>query len=142
KMDLRIIPAACIIYLLCFLDRSNIGNAKVLNHDMGDALTDSLHLTDNQYVIALMVFLIAYTVFEAPSNIMLKKMRPSRWLAFLMFCWGVLTISLGGVQNYAGITAVRFLLGAFEAYPGFVYFLTFWYKPEERSLRVAMILAS
>ncbi|KIJ33021.1 hypothetical protein M422DRAFT_783261, partial [Sphaerobolus stellatus SS14] len=44
KMDLRIIPAGCIMYLLCFLDRANIGNARVLNHDSGDALTDSLHL--------------------------------------------------------------------------------------------------
>lgn len=144
KIDLRIIPAACIIYLLCYLDRANIGNARLLNHDTGDSLEDSLHLVGNQYTIALMVFLIAYTIFETPSNIMLKKFRPSRWIAFLMFTWGALSMALAGTTNYASITAVRFLLGAAEAglFPGFVYFLTFWYRPEERSLRVALILAS
>ncbi|KAF8584897.1 MFS transporter [Ramaria rubella] len=143
-MDARIIPSACLIYLLCYLDRSNIGNAKLLNADTNDSLVDSLHLTDDQYTIALMVFLIAYTVFETPSNIMLKKIRPSRWIAFLMLTWGALSMGLGGVTNYGGLCAVRFLLGAAEAglFPGLVYFLTFWYKPAERSLRVALILAS
>jgi len=62
-----------------------------------------------------MVFLIAYTIFETPSNLMLKKVRPSRWIAILMLCWGALTIALGEVQSYASIMAVRFLLGAAEA---------------------------
>ncbi|KAF8698318.1 Major Facilitator Superfamily, partial [Rhizoctonia solani] len=67
-----------------------------------------------------------------------------RWIAFLMFSWGALTISLGGVHSYGALTAVRFLLGTFEAglFPGLVYFFTFWYRPEERSLRVALVLAS
>jgi hypothetical protein len=65
--------------------------------------------------IALMVFLIAYAVFEVPSNYFLKKLRPSRWIAFLMFAWGATTMGLGGTQNFAGVTAVRFILGMFEA---------------------------
>ena len=61
-----------------------------------------------------------------------------------MFCWGACTIGLGGTQSYASVTVVRFLLGVFEAglFPGLVYYLTFWYRTEERSLRVAIILAS
>ncbi|KAB5589646.1 MFS transporter [Ceratobasidium theobromae] len=144
KLDLRIVPSAAFIYLLCYLDRSNIGNAKLLNNNTGNSLMQSLSLTNLQYTIALMVFLIAYILFEAPSNYCLKYFRPSRWIAFLMFAWGSLTISLGGVQSYGSLTAVRFLLGSFEAglFPGLVYFLTFWYRPEERSLRVALVLAS
>ncbi|QRW21109.1 major facilitator superfamily transporter [Rhizoctonia solani] len=90
------------------------------------------------------VFLIAYISFEVPSNYCLKRFSPSRWIAFLMFSWGALTISLGGVHSYGALTAVRFLLGTFEAglFPGLVYFFTFWYRPEERSLRVALVLAS
>lgn len=67
-----------------------------------------------------------------------------RWIAFLMLSWGALTIGLGGVNNYGELTAVRFLLGAIEAglFPGLVYYLTFWYRTSERSLRVALILAS
>ncbi|CAE6360433.1 unnamed protein product [Rhizoctonia solani] len=163
KLDRRIVPSAAFIYLLCYLDRSNIGNAKLLNSESGNSLMQSLSLTNLQYTIALMVdnskrdsdaviintrsrqvFLIAYISFEVPSNYCLKRFSPSRWIAFLMFSWGALTISLGGVHSYGSLTAVRFLLGTFEAglFPGLVYFFTFWYRPEERSLRVALVLAS
>jgi predicted MFS family arabinose efflux permease len=61
-----------------------------------------------------------------------------------MFSWGAITIGLGGVTSFAATTGVRFLLGVFEAglFPGLVYYLTFWYKTDERSVRVAFILAS
>ncbi|KAF2096428.1 MFS general substrate transporter [Rhizodiscina lignyota] len=144
KQDLRIVPLSAGIYLLCYLDRSNIGNAKVLNQSTGDDLLSDTHMTAYQYTIALMVFLIAYALFEVPSNYLLKRLRPSRWIAFLMFSWGVITIGLGGTQSYASVTVVRFLLGVFEAglFPGLVYYLCFWYRADERSIRVAAILAS
>ncbi|KAK8063404.1 MFS transporter-like protein [Apiospora saccharicola] len=151
KQDMRIIPLSAGIYFLCYLDRSNIGNAKVLNASTHHDLLSETGMTNYQYTISLMMlhnmvihFLVAYGVFEVPSNILLKKLRPSRWIAFLMFAWGALTIGLGGVHSYAAVTVVRFLLGVFEAglFPGLVYYLTFWYKTEERSVRVAFILAS
>ena len=161
---MRIVPASMAIYLLCSLDRSNVvsspfspsrappilriclwqGNAKILNAATGDSLLQTLHMTNQQYLVALMIFYVSYTVFETPSNYMLKKFRPSRWIAFLMFSWGAMTMILGGVKNFGGLIAVRFLLGMFEAglFPGMVYVLTFWYRPEERALRIALILAS
>jgi hypothetical protein len=126
-------------------------------------------MTNFQFTIALMVFLIAYALFEVPSNYMLKRLKPSNWIAFLMLSWGAITMGLGGVQNFGAVTAVRFLLGVFEAglFPGLVCecfffrlrarivdfarwleadripdYLTFWYRSEERSIRVALILAS
>ncbi|THH32715.1 hypothetical protein EUX98_g1438 [Antrodiella citrinella] len=143
RIDIRLIPVSMMIYLLCFLDRSNIGNAKLLNANVHDDLISNTHLTNQEYLIALMIFIVAYTIFETPSNYMLKRFKPSRWLAFLMFMWGVMTMILGAVHNFGGIVAVRFLLGAFEAglFPGMVYCLTFWYKPDERALRAALILA-
>ncbi|TPX13849.1 uncharacterized protein E0L32_005793 [Thyridium curvatum] len=144
KQDYRIIPLAAGIYLLCYLDRSNIGNAKVLNATTHDDLLSETNMTNYEFTIALMVFLIAYALFEVPSNYFLKKMRPSRWIAFLMLSWGAITMGLAGTHNYASVTVVRFLLGVFEAglFPGLVYYLTFWYRTEERSIRVAAILAS
>ncbi|KAI4636754.1 hypothetical protein J4E93_010979 [Alternaria ventricosa] len=112
KQDLRIIPLTAGIYLLCFLDRSNIGNAKTLNANAGESLLQEANMTNYQYTIALMVFLVAYAVFEVPSNYFLKKLKPSRWIAFLMFGWGACTIGLGGANNYATVTAVRFLLAS------------------------------
>ncbi|RGP67116.1 hypothetical protein FSPOR_6172 [Fusarium sporotrichioides] len=144
KQDARIIPLAAGIYLLCYLDRSNIGNAKVLNHTTGHDLLSETNMSNYDFTIALMIFLIAYALFEVPSNYFLKKMKPSRWIAFLMFSWGTITICLGAAHSFAVVTVLRFLLGVFEAglFPGLVYYLTFWYKPEERSVRVATILAS
>ncbi|KAJ5824317.1 hypothetical protein N7447_006657 [Penicillium robsamsonii] len=144
KQDLRIIPLCAAIYLLCYLDRSNIGNAKILNADTHNDLLSETNMTSYQFTIALMVFLIAYALFEVPSNYFLKKLRPSRWIAFLMISWGATTMGLGGVHNYAQVTGLRFLLGVMEAglFPGFVYYLTFWYRNSERSIRVALILAS
>ncbi|GAP91683.1 putative major facilitator superfamily transporter [Rosellinia necatrix] len=144
RQDKRIIPLSATIYFLAYLDRSNIGNAKVLNSSTGNDMQTETHTTNYQFTIALMIFLIGYFLFEVPSNILLKRFRPSRWLAFLMCSWGLITIGIGGVRSYAQITGVRFLLGVFEAglFPGLVYYLTFWYKTDERSVRVAFILAS
>ncbi|KAF8858367.1 putative MFS transporter [Acephala macrosclerotiorum] len=132
KQDLRIVPLCAAIYLLCYLDVSNIGNAKTLNSSTHNDLLSTTHMTNYQYIIALMVFLVAYAVFEVPSNYLLKKLSPSKWIAFLMFPWGAVTMGLGGTQNFAGVTAVRFILGMFEA--GLFLGL--------RSIRVAFILAS
>lgn len=115
RQDKRIIPLSASIYFLAYLDRSNIGNAKVLNSSTGNDMQTETHTTSFQFTIALMIFLIGYFLFEVPSNILLKKFRPSRWLAFLMFSWGLITIGIGGVHSYAQITGVRFLLGVFEA---------------------------
>ncbi|KAI0370672.1 MFS transporter [Pilatotrama ljubarskyi] len=131
------------IHLLCFIDRSNIGNAKVLNREEGDSLVQTLHITNQQYLVALMIFIVAFTIIQTPSNYMLKRFRPSRWIALMMFCWGAMTLLLASVRNFGGLVAVRFLLGAFESglFPGQVYILTFWYRPEERAIRIALIVA-
>ncbi|KAL2204758.1 MFS transporter [Sarocladium strictum] len=144
KLDIRLLPLCAFIYLLCYLDRSNIGNARTLNLKTEDDIMHSIGMTQHEYLIALMVFLIAYCLFEAPSNILLKKLSPSRWIAFLMFSFGACTMIIGGSHNYAMLTAFRFLLGMFEAglFPGLVYYTTFWYKREECSLRVAVFFAS
>ncbi|KAI0704979.1 MFS general substrate transporter [Cerioporus squamosus] len=136
RIDLRMVTMSTFMYMLCFIDRFNIGNAKILNSDTGDSLQQSLNLSEKQYLIALMVFF-------TPSNYLLKKYRPSRWFAFLMVVWGAMTMLIAATRNYAGLIATRFLLGTFEAglFPGIIYCLTFWYKPNERAVRVALVLA-
>ncbi|SPQ24866.1 93781f08-b3ff-4ee8-91bc-a4719d34cee2 [Thermothielavioides terrestris] len=144
RQDLTILPLSATIYFLCYLDRSNIGNARILNSSTHNDMQTEIGATAYQFNVALMVFLVGYFAFEVPSNILLKKLRPSRWLAFLMFSWGAVTMGLGGVHTFAATAGVRFLLGAVEAglFPGLVYYLTFWYRHDERSVRVALILAS
>jgi len=85
----------------------------------------------------------------APPDIPLTQERKNtdsnqRWIAFLMLAWGAISMGLGGAHTYAQVTGIRFLLGVVEAglFPGLVYYLTFWYRTSERSIRVALILAS
>ncbi|EKM51124.1 uncharacterized protein PHACADRAFT_263116 [Phanerochaete carnosa HHB-10118-sp] len=139
---MRLLPASMFIYLLCFLDRSNIGNARILNSTTGDSLVQTTRISNKQYLDALLIFIIAYALFEVPSNYMLHRFRPSRWIAFLMVGWGLMTMVMGAVKNFAALVTVRLLLGAFEAglFPGIVYCLTFWYKQDERALRIAFIV--
>ncbi|EJF62070.1 MFS transporter [Dichomitus squalens LYAD-421 SS1] len=140
---MRILPAGMIIHLLSFIDRSNIGNAKVLDREQGDSLVQTLQISNEQYLLALMIFIVAFTIIQTPSNYMLKKCGPSRWMALMMFCWGAMTMLLAAVKNFSGLVAVRFFLGAFESglFPGLVYVITFWYRPEERAVRIALIVA-
>ncbi|CZR49547.1 uncharacterized protein FPRO_15906 [Fusarium proliferatum ET1] len=160
KIDMIFLPVTALTYLLCYLDRSNIGiephftsytlcdipssNARILNADTGDDLMHSLHLSKYEYTIALMLFLVAYCVFETPSNLALKILTPNRWLGFLIFVFGSICAGIGGIHNFAGISAMRFFLGAAEAgvFPGMIYYFSFWYKPEERALRIATFLSS
>ena len=109
KMDLRLIPMLALLYLLSFLDRGNIGNAKI------EGLVEDLHMTGSQYNWCLTVFFFTYAAFEVPSNLLLKKLRPSIWLPTIMVAWGIVMTLMGIVQNYHGLLIARIFLGVAEA---------------------------
>ncbi|KAE8149947.1 major facilitator superfamily domain-containing protein [Aspergillus avenaceus] len=138
KMDIRIIPMLAALYLLAFLDRGNIGNAKI------EGLLDDLHMTGGQYNWCLTVFFFTYCAFELPSNLLLKKMRPSRWLPLLMVAWGIVMTLMGVVQNYAGLLTARIFLGVTEAglYPGVAYYITLWYPRHRAQFRQALFFSA
>jgi len=78
KLDLILIPWLCLLYLVAFLDRTNIGNAKIAH------LTTDIPMDTEHYNLTLTIFFIAYAVFEALANIMLKRFRPSVFLPITM----------------------------------------------------------
>jgi hypothetical protein len=82
KLDFRVIPILWFLFLVSFFDRSNIGNAKIAG------MTTSLHMKGNDYNIAVTVFTVAYVVFSAPANLLVKKFGP-RMLPIFMLCWGM-----------------------------------------------------
>lgn len=93
RADLRILPLCAWIYLLNYLDRGNIGNAKVLNKETHDDMLSQTGMSATDYAVAVSLFSLAYGIFEVPSNWIMKRyVRPSRWLGFLLFAWGVTTI--------------------------------------------------
>lgn len=100
KLDVRLIPLVAWIFLLNYLDRSNIGNAKVLNQETGDDLLQQTNTSASEFAVAVSLFAVAYTVFEIPSNWIMKRyIRPSLWLGFLLFGWGVCTIGASGGEG-------------------------------------------
>lgn len=92
----------------------NIGNAKI------EGLQEDLNMTPGQYNWCLTVFFFTYAAFEVPSNLLLKKLRPSRWLPLIMVCWGVVMTLMGLVQSFQGLVVARLFLGVTEAglFPG------------------------
>ncbi|KAF8967756.1 MFS general substrate transporter [Flammula alnicola] len=138
KMDLALIPWLSFLYLLSFLDRTSIGNAKLYN------LEHDLHMTDNQYLLSLTIFFFSYAIFEVPSNVFLKRLRPSIWLSLLMFFWGIMMTLQGLVHNFPQLMGLRWLLGTFEAglFPGVNYYLSCWYKRSEFGLRAAIFFSA
>lgn len=82
KLDLHVVPILTALFLFAFLDRINIGNARLMG------LEGDLGMSGHQYNVALFVFFIPYILFEVPSNMLLKRMRPSWWLSGIIFGWG------------------------------------------------------
>ncbi|KAK7214671.1 hypothetical protein V2G26_002674 [Clonostachys chloroleuca] len=135
KIDIRLIPMLAFLYLISFLDRANIGNAKI------EGLMEDLKLDGTKYNIALSIFFVPYILLEVPSNtLLLKFKRPSTYLAILVTTWGVVITLTGIVQNFAGLVVCRLLLGVFEAgfFPGAVYLISRWYLPHESQVRIAL----
>ncbi|TFK53081.1 MFS general substrate transporter [Heliocybe sulcata] len=138
KFDLYILPPLALLWLANFIDRSNIGNARIAG------LERDTHLQGNQFNVALTVFYASYIIVELPSNWVIKKVKPNRWLPILICTWGTVTTLSGLVQDFAGLTAVRVVLGFCEGglLPGMILYLSTIYKRQELQLRVGIFYAS
>ncbi|RYC64495.1 hypothetical protein CHU98_g1696 [Xylaria longipes] len=138
KLDWHLVPLVMLLYTFSFLDRVNIGNARLYG------LEEDLRLTGNQFQIAVSILFVTYIVFEIPSNLVLKPIGPQRWLAFIVLVWGVIALATGFVRNFGSLVALRVLLGAFEAglFPGLNVYLTFFYTKRELALRVGYLFVS
>ncbi|EMD35995.1 hypothetical protein CERSUDRAFT_115933 [Gelatoporia subvermispora B] len=138
KVDLHLMPVAVILYLSAYIDRANIGNAKVLG------LAKGLNLTDGQYNWALSIFFIGYVIFETPSNILLKRWSPRYYLPALTVLWGLVCALTAVVTSSGGLLAARFFLGFIEAgfLPGLVYWLSCWYPRPMQGRRFAVLYST
>lgn len=138
KIDRRLLPLFTILYLLSFLDRGNIGNAKI------EGLAEDLNLHGTQYNICLTIFFVFYASLEIPSNIILKHIRPKIFIPLTMALWSVVMTLMGTVTNYNQLLATRALLGIFEApsFPGISFLLSMYYKKQEIMVREAIFFSA
>lgn len=138
KLDMWIVPPVMLLYLFSFLDRVNIGNARLYG------LEEDLGMAGNQFQTAVSILFVTYILSELPSNLVIKKFTPSRWLAFLTTAWGITATLTGITQSYGGLIACRLVLGALEGglFPGLTIYLTLFYTRREIALRVGYLFVS
>lgn len=108
KVDLRLLPFLIVMYLLNFLDRSNLAQARqgTLERDLGMAGTD--------FNLATSIFFVAYLLMQLPSNMLITRVRPSLYLSASMTLWGVVSTCNAATHSFGSLIAVRFILGFVE----------------------------
>ncbi|HEV3306702.1 MAG TPA: MFS transporter [Candidatus Sulfotelmatobacter sp.] len=137
KVDVRIVPFLFLCYILAYLDRVNVGFAKL-------QMLKDLSLSDAAFATGAGIFFIGYFFFEVPSNVLLKKYGARMWIARIMISWGVISACMIFVKGQWSFYAMRFLLGLAEAgfFPGVIFYLTLWYPSKIRSTRTAWFVAA
>ncbi|EAU90942.1 phthalate transporter [Coprinopsis cinerea okayama7 len=138
KMDWKLLPFISFLYLLSFLDRANIGNAKIAG------MAHDLKLDGLKYNVIAAVFFIPYALAEVPSNVCLKLFRPSRWIPSIMVAWGLVMTLMCLCKTYEGLIVARVFLGLTEAglFPGITFYLSLWYRRKDMSQRIAIFFSA
>lgn len=137
KLDLHLVPLVASLYLLAYLDRSNIGNAKIAG------MAADLDMTGDDYAWLLTIFYISYICFEFFA-LMWKLVPPHMWAAFVVLGWGIAATAQAGATSWRAMMAARFFLGLFEAGygPGIPYLLSFYYLRHELGLRCGLFVSA
>jgi MFS family permease len=137
KVDVRLIPFLFLCYILAYLDRVNVGFAKL-------QMLKDLSMSDAAFATGAGIFFIGYFFFEVPSNVLLKKFGARLWIARIMISWGVVSACMIFVRGAWSFYALRFILGIAEAgfFPGVIFYLTLWYPSTRRSTRTAWFVAA
>ncbi|WP_295453669.1 MFS transporter [uncultured Thiodictyon sp.] len=129
----RLIPALCLLYIVAYLDRINIGFAALqMNQD--------LQLSAVAYGTGAGLFFLGYVLFEIPSNLILQRLGPRVWIARIMVSWGLISMLMATTRSEQGFYVLRFLLGVAEAgfFPGIILYLTAWFPARERAQAIAL----
>jgi MFS family permease len=140
KLDTRLIPLLSFMYLLCFMDKSNIGNAKT------DGLEKDIGLSGGQYSTAVTMLSVTQMVFEPWQCSMVKKYGAKWVLPTLMFGWGSIAMIQAGMvgRGFGSFICLRLALGFFESgfFSGTVFYMSLFYKRDEMAFRIALFYIS
>ena len=121
KISRRLIPYMFLLYILAYLDRVNVGFAAA---DM----KAQLHFSDTVYGLGAGIFFLGSSLFDVPSNLLLQRFGPRRWMARIMISWGIIATCMMLVRTPLSFYSMRLLLGIAEAgfFPGMIFYLTYW----------------
>ncbi|KAL9084400.1 MAG: hypothetical protein Q9159_005234 [Coniocarpon cinnabarinum] len=134
RFDKHILPWLFGLWLLAFIDRSNIGNARI------DGLADDLHLNEDKFNITLAVFYIPYICVDVPSNWIVKRLGAGYYLPGIVAAWGVVSLCIGFVTTYTGLIVARFFLGLCEGglLGGMIIYLAMFYERRQLVRRITL----
>ncbi|MBV8400241.1 MAG: MFS transporter, partial [Acetobacteraceae bacterium] len=137
KVTLRIVPILFLCYLAAYLDRVNVGFAKL-------QMLSELNFSETVYGFGAGIFFLGYVLFEVPSNIILHRVGARLWIARIMITWGLICGAMAFVRSPLTFYFLRFLLGVAEAgfIPGVLLYLTYWYPANRRGRITAIFLAA
>ena len=137
RISLRLIPYMFLLYILAYLDRVNVGYAAI-------QMKADLHLSDAVYGTGAGVFFLGSALFDIPSNLILAKVGPRRWMARIMISWGIVATCMSLVHSPVSFYCLRFLLGISEAgfFPGMILYLTYWFPSRERAKSVSRFMTA
>lgn len=135
RVTWRLIPLLFLCYVAAYLDRVNVGFAKL-------QMLQDLHFTETVYGLGAGIFFIGYFIFEVPSNIILHKVGARLWIARVMITWAVISACMMFTKTPTVFYILRFLLGLAEAglFPGVILYLTYWYPSERRGKIIALFM--
>ncbi|MFB7374340.1 MFS transporter [Streptomyces sp. NPDC056222] len=137
KVVRRIVPFLILCYVFSYLDRVNVGFAKL-------QMSEDLGFSEAAYGLGAGLFFIGYFLFEVPSNLMLQRIGARTWIARIMITWGVVSAGFMFVSNETTFYVLRFLLGAAEAgfYPGVILYCTYWFPSHRRARVIALFMSA
>lgn len=146
RVTTRLLPFLAVCYFIAYLDRVNVGFAALtMNKDLG--------LSASEYGFGAGIFFLAYFLLEVPSNLLLERFGARKWIARIMFTWGILSGAMAFIPQIAAATGlantttfytIRALLGAAEAgfFPGIIFYLTLWFPATYRARIVGLFMAA
>lgn len=137
KVAWRLVPFLFVCYAVAYLDRVNVGFAKL-------QLQDELWFSDTVYGIGAGIFFVGYILFEVPSNVVLHRVGARTWIARIMISWGIVSAAMMFANSPELFYLLRFLLGVAEAgfIPGILLYLTYWFPARRRGKIFALFLAA
>jgi len=133
KLDIHLLPCLIVMYLLNFLDRANLAQARQ------GSLEVDLGMTGSDFNLATSIFFVGYLLMQLPSNLLITRVRPSLYLTCAMGLWGAVSACNAATHSFAQLIAVRFFLGFVEApfFPGAVFLMSSWYTRAELTRRMS-----
>lgn len=133
----RLIPFLMLCYVIAYLDRINVGLAKL-------QMSSDLGFTEKVFGFGAGIFFLGYILFPVPSNLLMYRIGARRWIGSLMIMWGVISGSMALVATPTQFFALRFLLGLAESgfYPGIILYLTQWFPNQRRAHTLSLFQAS